>query len=408
MLNEGGNVTAVNKATGEETRAQKIPVKEIGRKEFISTFVQIFKKMNKDFKQKYKKPIWVDERILANGMAFNGSTSFIMDPSLSDDEVMKYKPSAGDIDIAVPDSLKEDLWKYLDSLEGKDIIPGATYMGSNKHTIKSIGDQINSVIMVDFSNGLRGWCQIDFEFLEFEGNNPTEWSKFSHSSSFSDAKAGVKAVHHKFLIRALVGGASIRDDITIVTPSSKPDKLKFKKMNSLPRMLKFSVGRGIRIAYEPMLDENGKIMEINKKQIYREKPSAGDKYETIVAEIYKLAFQQLEGNEQDVKLFQSFVGVLELGKKYLNKSQIKNTHDRYIDLLWSSSGERGQELEVGNPELDFQVKTSGYQMLIKEWKLKDVSPKFVEKYYKDYGQRGQRGKLKESFREYLDTLKDEL
>lgn len=400
----GGNVLAKNKKTGEETRAVKIPVKEIGRKEFISKFVEIFKVMNKQFKSKYKRPIWVDEGVLTSGFAFNGSTSFIMDPTLSDEEVMKYKPSAGDLDITVPEELKEDLWTYLDSLEGKEIIPGARYMGSNKPTISSIGEQINSVIMVEFSNGTKAYAQVDFEFLEFENDKPTEWAKFSHSSSFSDAKAGVKAVHHKYLIRALVGGASVRDDIVIATPKSTPDNIKLttSKAHAMPRMLKFSVSRGIRLAYEPIIDpETGKVAEIDGKQVYKEIPSKNSTYETIIENIYKLAFQQLVGNEQDVKLFESFVGVLELCKKYLNKTQIKNTHDRYIELLWGSKRERGQELEVGNPELDFQVKSSGYQKLVKTLGLKDESGKYVDAYYKDYGQRG---KLRESFRNLLESL----
>jgi len=399
----GGNVNAINKQTGEQTQAVKIPVKEIGRRVFIDTFVKIFTKMNKDFKAKYKKLIWIDEKILASGFAFNGSTSFIMDPTLSDEEVMKYKPSAGDIDITIPEELKEDLWRYLDSLEGKEIIPGAKYMGSNKPTISSIGEQINSVIMVDFGK-IRAYAQVDFEFLPFENNVPTEWSKFSHSSSFNDAKAGVKAVHHKYLIRALVGGASVRDDIVIATGKSTPENIKLStsKTHSIPRMLKFSVTRGIRIAYEPMLDKNGKVLRLNGKQVYKEIPSKNSTYETIVSEIYKLAFRQLIGHEQDVKLFESFVGVLQLMKKFLDKRQLKETHDRYISLLWGFSYDRGQELEVGNPELDFQVKMAGYQRFCKELGYKDESKKYIESYYKDYGQRQR--KMHESFREHLDTL----
>lgn len=188
----GGNVTALNKATGEQTKASKIQVKDIGRSEFMKKFVEIFKTMNKQFKAKYKKPIWADESHLVSGFVFNGSTSFIMDPSLSDEEVMKYKQSVGDLDITVPEELKEELWAYLDSMEGKDIIPGATYMGSNKHTPSAIGDQINSVIVVDFPNGQRCHAQVDFEFLPFENNAPTEWAKFSHSSSFVDASTTVE------------------------------------------------------------------------------------------------------------------------------------------------------------------------------------------------------------------------
>lgn len=210
---------------------------------------------------------------------------------------------------------------------------------------------------------------------------------------------GVKAVHHKYLIRALVGGASVRDDIVIATPSSTPDNIKLtsSKSHALPRMLKFSVGKGIRIAYEPMLDDKGKIIEINGKQVYKEIKGTDNSYETVVANIYKLAFQQLEGNQADVKLFESFVGVIALMKKFLNKNQIDNTYQRYVELLWGVKPQRAQELEVNNPELDFQVKNSGYQHLIKELKLKDESAKFTKEYYEGYDKRA----VRESFRTYL-------
>ena len=393
----GGNVTAKIWSTGEETRAEKIQVKEIGRAEFIKTFVDIFKKLNKDFTKKYKKPIWVDETILANGFAFNGSTSFIMDPTLSDEEVMKYKPSAGDLDITVPEELYEELWEFLNKLEGKDILKGARYMGSNR--AKPAKDQINSVIMVDFKNGQRAYAQVDFEFLPFENDKPTEWSKFSHSSSFTDAKAGVKAVHHKYLIQSIIGGASARDDIVIATPASTAEKMKIKDLKGdLPRMLKFSVARGIRTAYEPLLDKNGKVVRHEGKQVYRELKTSESSYETIVANIYKLAFRQLEGNEQDVTKFNSFVGVLELMKKHMKKKDIERTHQRYIEMLWGFKGGRSQELERGNPDLDFQVKSAGYSKFVKELKIKDMSGKYVKKYYESFG-------LRESFRSYLEVLK---
>jgi len=198
LITEGGNVTAKIKQTGEETSAEKIDLKGIGRKEFMQKFVKLFKTLNQRFKREYGKFIWNDESLLTSGFAFNGSTSYIMNPDLSDEEVVKYKPSAGDLDIAVDVSLKEDLFNFLDSLEGAEIIPGAKYMGSNKPTLSSIGDQINSVILIEFSNGIRVPAQVDFEFLEFKGDKPTEWAKFSHSSSFEDAKAetttGVRGV----------------------------------------------------------------------------------------------------------------------------------------------------------------------------------------------------------------------
>jgi len=358
--------------------------------------------MNKSFESKYHRKIWVDEKILANGIAFNGSTSFIMNPDYSDSDIIKYKPSAGDLDITVEESLKDDMWDYLDSIEGQEIIPGATYFGSNKHTKSSIGDQINSVIVVHFENGTVAYCQVDFEFLPFEDSHPTAWAKFSHSSSFEDARAGVKAVNHKFLIRALVGGASVRDDIVIATGKSTPEKITLSKskVHALPRMLKFSVVRGIRIAYEPMFDHDGNVITIDGKQVYKEIPSKNSSFETVIENIYKLAFGRLDSHPKDIKKFDSFVGVLDLMKEYLTKSQIKDTHDRYIELLWGTKGARGQELEVDNAELDFQVKNAGYQRFIKEFGLPDKSEKQVNEYYAKYGQRG---RVRESFRSLLES-----
>ena len=274
----------------------------------------------------------------------------------------------------------------LDKLEGKEIVPGVKYMGSNKPTVSSIGDQINCVFLTDFS-GTMVPAQVDFEFLPVDSKGtPSEWAKFSHSSSFEDAKVGVKAVHHKYLIRALVGGASIRDDIVIATPSSTVDKIRLKKFKEgdLPRMLKFSVGRGIGKAYELMRDAEGEVIQRDGKDVYREMKPTERTYENAVAEIFKLSFARLEEHPGDVQKFNSFVGVAELMKMYLNKKQIKSTLDRYEDLLFKQN--IAQVLERGNPELDYSVKISGYNYFIKKFGFK-ANKKMIDGYYKEFPDR---------------------
>ena len=403
----GGNVTAVTKS-GKITRAEKIPLEQIGRSEFVAKVVEFLKELNNKFKKQTGSPIWKNESLITSGFIFNGSTSFIMDPKIKDSEVIKYKKAAGDLDITVPENLKEDLFNFLAKLEEKEIIPGVTYMGSNKPTLKSVGDQINTLFLVEFPSGTRAACQVDFEFLPYENDKPTEWAKFSHSSSFEDAKAGVKSVHHKYLLRALIGGASIRDDIIIATPKSTPDNIipSKNKNDILPRMLKFSVGRGIRIAYQQMLDQNGKPVRYNGKDVYQEIPSKNSNFVTVVAEIFKLAFDKLDGKKADLKKFESFVGIIKLMKDYLNNKQIKATHDRYIQLLWGISPQRGQELEVQNPKLDFEVKNAGYQKFISTLKLRDESKKYIDKYYENYGTRKSKVTditMFESFISYIDN-----
>lgn len=400
----GGNVTAINKKTGEETRADKIPVRKIGRKEFTNKFIKVFKELNKIFKKQNGVALWVNEKNLENGLQFNGSTSYIFDQSIPDADIVKHKETAGDLDIIVPEGFKEEVWKMLDSLEGKEILKGVTYVGSNKPTVSSIGEQINCVFKTDF-NGTIVPAQVDFEFLPVDSKGkPSEWAKFSHSSSFEDAKAGVKAVHHKYLIQALVGGASIRDDIVIATPASRPDKIKLKKMKEgdLPRMLKFSVGRGIGVAYEIMRDEDGNAIQVDGKDVYREMKPAERTYETVVAEIYKLAFGRLEDNPQDVQKFNSFVGVIDLMKKYLNKKQVDATHKRYVEKLWQNK--IAQVLERGNPEADYQVKISGYNYFTKTMKLK-ADKKSIDAYYANFPDDRKTENFKSKVREAIELAR---
>lgn len=195
-------------------------------------------------------------------------------------------------------------------------------------------------------------------------------------------KAAIKAFNHKYLIQSIIGGASMRDDIVIATPKSTPDKIRLKKMKEgdLPRMLKFSVGRGIRTAYNPMYDINGNPIYIDGKQVYQERDSKTDVYETIVKEIYKLAFGRLEDNPQDVQLFGSFVGVIELMHKYLNKKQIERTKQRYEQKLWAPGV---QSIERGDPKGDYAVKIAGYNYFLKEFHLKP-NTKYIDAYYKKF------------------------
>jgi hypothetical protein len=200
---------------------------------------------------------------------------------------------------------------------------------------------------------------------------------------------GVKAVFHKYAIRALAASVSLRDDIVIVTPASTYEKYKIKKVpeDDIPRMLKFSVTRGIRTAYEPLIDPSGEIIKINGKYAYREIDSKTADYTTIVADIYALVFKDSEKKPEDVALFHSFKGIVKLIKEKTSKDVQKDVVSRMEQLLWHEK--MGQELEVGDPKTDFEVKMAGYNYLIKELGMK-ITPevqKMIDTYYAGYGKR---------------------
>ena len=391
----GGNVAVMS--SGSVIRAQKIPLKEIGRSKFEAKVKDFLKDFNKKFEAKYKQKIWVSETDIISGVVFNGSTSFIMDPTIKDD-VASYKPTVGDIDLAVPEELKSKIWNFLKDSEGKEFSKDVIYIGNNKPTIKSIGEQINAIFKIKFDVG-SVYCQFDFEFLQFVSDHPSEWAKFGHSSSWDDAKSNIKAVHHKYLLRALIGAAKVRPDIVIATPASTPDnfKLSKSKANDIPRMLKFSVTKGVRVAYEPLL-KDGEPIFVDGKQVYKEIKSSESNYIDSVAGIFEITFGKV--NDADLKQFRSFVGVVDLVKKYFNQKQIDATVKRYVDLLWGTKPQRAQELEVQNPDLDFQVKNSGYQYLAKKLRLKPINKSIIDDYYKDYGHR--KSVLESSFKEFLN------
>ena len=98
----------------------------------------------------------------------------------------------------------------------------------------------------------------------------------------------------------------------------------------------------------------------------------------------------------------SFVSLLKLCKKHLDKDILDKTHDRFIELLWGLKPQRAQELEVQNPDLDKEIKVKAYQKFIKELGLSDKSKQFIKQYYADYGQRGKSRILEMSFLEFLE------
>ena len=398
----GGNVSV------NGYKAQKIPVKEIGLKKFQNDFKKLLKDLNKLFYQKNKQYIWNNEKIIDDSYVFNGSTSYLMDPGYlsKENELLNLKPTSGDIDVMVPEELKEQLWEFLKNIEGKNI-DNFEYIGNNKPTISSIGEQINALFKYCYKKDNCVFAQIDFEFVPFKNDIPTEWSKFSHSSTFKDLKNGVKAVFHKYLLRSISHAVSQLGDVLFATKASKCDKIRISKSKKSNHFLKFSVSKGIRVAYEPMIC-NGEQVYIDGKPVYKELATSQSIFETDIKNIFKMLFGK-EPDSSEEKDFWSFVGLLNLMKKYLNKKQIEDTFKRFLELLWETKNGKNiaQELERDNPELDYEIKNAAVQKFIQEFPIvkKYLDEKQIEEYYKNYGQRSV---FKESYYEIIKGLLNDL
>lgn len=375
---EGGNTT-VQDRQGNEITAQSIPLKEIGRKNFVNKFNELLIKVNKLFKKDHGHPLWVSDNLVKSAIIYNGSTSFIMDTKYDDVSIVSAKPHAGDLDVVIKREDGPLLYDTLEKYEHKEIVKDATYMGTNARSKSKIGNTLITVFLLKFETKkgtIEVPAQVDFELSEFQNDKPTDWARFSHSSSFEDAQAGFKGVAHKFLLRALVGAKSQRDDIVIATPASTPDKIRLeKRQNDLVRLLAFGVDSGVGESFEQMFDADGNPIKENGKFVYRRKKSSEKNYNKSLDDLFKIAFGKY--NKREAEKLWSFVGVIELGKKYLTKKEMKNTADRFFEIFFGIGGQ-SQAIDPTDPQKDVSIKMSAYEKILKEWKVKEY--KDIEKY----------------------------
>lgn len=383
VLCEGGNVV-VKDVRGKDIPAEKIDLSKFNRSKFTKDMLEAFSNLNDMFEKEYGFPIWKNMKILKNGYAFNGSSETFFSREITDDEYVAIKPKVGDIDLTVPQEHKKQLWSLLNKLIGKKLSSKVIFVGHNRPNYSPNNHQINSILEYKDGN-TTVHAQVDFELTPYTGHgDPAEFTKFAHSSSWADMKEGLKGVHHKYLLRALAGGSSMRDDIVVVTDKATPEKPKLKKLDGFPRMLKFSVDRGLRTAYEPQFLSSGKPWMISGKQVYKEQPTSKSKFETSVEGIFKMMFAEPQGLK-DLHNMWSFVGILELMKKYHTKQQVEQTIQRLVDLYW---GRGAQGFERNNPELDKAIKMAGYKMVLKYFPYLKKNNKTIERmmnqYYKNY------------------------
>jgi hypothetical protein len=384
---EGGNARVIDRETGKTiARAEKIDLKVFKRSQFINDMVDMLEKLNDLFEKEEGRKIWKNFKVVRSGEAFSGSTEFFVNLDIPDEEFIKHKPAIGDVDVIIPKAVSEDFEKFMPTLEGKQLTSHITYMGQDRADFgttwlavfkyKRGGDEVN--------------FQIDFEYGDWneKDESPSDWAKFSHNSAWEDISTGLKGVHHKFLIINLARALSKREDIVIATPSSTPEKIKLaggKKGDQVPRLLAFSVDRGLRVKYEQMKDANGDPIEMDGKLVFKEIETSKSSYIKNVDEIYAFIFGE-EPTKKELEEFKSFTGLANLIKKKVSKENIKDLFQ--FVLQENLFGKRAQILEKNNPTLDAKVKWAMVNKLFEVFPyLKDREDEVIEmseEYYKNF------------------------
>lgn len=360
FLVEGGNVRI------GEYGADRIDITKIGVSEIRSSLLHVLSDLNALFHKKYGVFIW-DEKTLKAGKIFSGSAFHLM--TTKNIKLLKtHKPSFGDIDLQVSNELKEKVSGFLDALKYHSTF--ASYIGCKQ----SIGQTI-TLFTFNFKEKGSINIQIDFEYVPFKQNEPTEWAKFSHSSSLKDIQAGIKGVFHKYLIRSLTA-KEIEDAILFA--------IKRKKETFEPKQIKkfaFFASYGIRQKYK----DTGEVKD-GKKVYIEDKNTNADNYISSIPQLLTLLFGIKEHTKKDVDNFFSFVGCVELIKKYIkDHTQLYNIVMSFANLLWFDK--RAQPLYRGDPVRDNMEKTIAFEYLKNELKV-DIPSKFIEdgkkQYYENY------------------------
>ena len=264
----------------------------------------------------------------------NGSSRWM----LEDIRNIKVKNTLNDLDVMIPREKAKELWALLES--GKI----QNYICCNRINPEFIG---NTLICLFRVNGKK--LQVDFELAGFENRLPTEWARFSHSSSLEDAKEGIKGVFHKFMLRALVGSKSELDDVVICTPSSTQDKIRVRKDQSA-REYSWGVEKGLCRNYTNL-----------KESYFRELKPQEKIYSTDLQELANFIF---EGKQYSLECIQDATSITR-NLYLLEPQEIHDFMTRFMEILFGS-GEQKLELDK---EIDFQNKIMVVSYIIEHNKI---------------------------------------
>ena len=367
IITEGGNV----EISGHQ--AQHINLKVHQRGFIVPILNNLLHAINTSYHAAYKDPLWSPKSLSKQQFLSGSSLHFFNTTGITDAQFVQHKPTVGDIDTMVDLNKRENLAQFLQSVQGKKVGP-ATF-----HGYKLGNEQFSS--LWEFANPPIK-IQIDFEFVKHEQDEPTDWSKFSHSSSWDDLQAGVKGVFHKFLIQSLAG-LSKRDFIE----RKLVGRGKARAEQDVPandNMLSFAVsskeGGGLRQKYEPVLDDNGQPLVKDGLPVMRARPTTG--YEQDISKIFSaIAGHRIDPTKakQLEPKFWSFVGILDIMNQILTPEEKQQATNSFIDKLFAKGA---QGLYKGDPNKDANEKNAALNKLFSV--LKIPVPQTLDQLRRDY------------------------
>jgi hypothetical protein len=367
-LVEGGNLAI----RGHE--AEHLDLKVTNRGYIVPILNNLLASIDAAFAKQFKQPLW-NPSLLKSGEFLSGSSlHFFNVQGIPDETFVSKKPTVGDMDTMVNKELEAELSQFLTQNEDKQVGPAVLrgFQRGNEQ-FSSLWELQDPPIKI----------QIDFEFVEFEGEKPTDWARFSHSSAWDDLQAGVKGVFHKLLIQAFT--ALTRRDFYLRKLVGRGKARQEEDVPTVDNMYSFAVsskeGGGLRAKYEPVMDTTTGQPEIKDgKPVMRAAPTSG-----YIQDIGKI-FQTVLGKRLDPKKaqelsknFWSFSGLLDVMNQLLSPEEKNNVVQAF---LLKVIGPGAQGMYKNNPDKDRAEKTTAINHLLKV--LKVPKPANLDQMMKDY------------------------
>lgn len=374
-LEEGGNLT-VNGKSATKLQVANMDNEEFG--DFKEDFISFLLSVSDIYMEKTGYPIWNREDLLFEGKVFSGSTRAFFQKDR--DIFANKKPKVGDFDVQVPEDIFDTFHDFvlndLPNMEiGDFVIHGCSQSPGQDHCLVR-ANKFYPEVGADY-------IQIDWEYVPFKNNIPTDFATFAHYSSWEDIENDVKGVFMKYLMRALVSTIDERENVTIVSAKTgKP--LASANKSTLKHFMGFSVDKGIRTKFIPYLDENGNPLIVDGQEYWVEQPAKESKYTQDVGAMYQLIFNE-PATEKDKNDLHSFVRTLNNLMKKFDTERVTKIFFMFSKLLW---GPGAQGISAFDPKEDEEVKTSAYNQFLKAFpELKQYESEIEEMkatYYRNY------------------------
>ena len=366
-ISEGGNLAIGGK------EAEQINLKVTNRSYIVPILNNLLNSINTAFAGQYKTPLWSPALLKSQKFLSGSSLHFFNVSGIPDEQFVAKKPKVGDIDTMVSKEAEGNLEQFLNSIQGQQVGP-ATLIGFQRgnEQFSSLWELQDPPIKI----------QIDLEFVAFNQDEPTPWSRFSHSSSWDDLQAGVKGVFHKFLIQSLA--ALSKKDFLLRKMVGRGKARAEQDVPETDHMLSFAVsskeGGGLRAKYEPVYDEQGLPLIKDGLQVLRALPAEG--YEQDIDKIFLTLFGDRLGPKQAAAFsekFWSFTGLLSVMNQLLSDEEKQRVLDSFVNKIF---GRGAQGLYKGDPDRDSAEKSAALDLMLQT--LKVPAPEGLDQMKADY------------------------